>query len=71
VQPLREIFDADAPGASSVLFVIGPEGGFSSNEAERAIAAGATPISLGTRILRTETVALVILTAFAYARGEL
>jgi 16S rRNA (uracil1498-N3)-methyltransferase len=71
VQPLREIFDADAPGASSVLFVIGPEGGFSSNEAERAIAAGATPISLGTRILRTETVALVVLTAFAYARGEL
>jgi len=28
-------------------------------------------ISLGTRILRTETVALVVLAAFAYARGEL
>jgi 16S rRNA (uracil1498-N3)-methyltransferase len=71
VRPLRDTFDADAPGAQSVLFVIGPEGGFSSTEADRAIAAGAAPISLGTRILRTETVALVVLTAFAYARGEL
>ena len=71
VKPLRATFDADAPHIASALFVIGPEGGFSSNEAERAIAAGAIPVSLGTRILRTETVALVILTAFAYARGEL
>jgi 16S rRNA U1498 N3-methylase RsmE len=28
-------------------------------------------VSLGTRILRTETVALAVLAAFAYARGEL
>jgi len=71
VRPLRETFDADAPGATSALFVIGPEGGFAANEVERAIAAGATAISLGSRILRTETVALVVLAAFAYARGEL
>jgi 16S rRNA (uracil1498-N3)-methyltransferase len=71
VRPLRDVFEADAAAARAVLFVIGPEGGFSSNEAERALAAGATAISLGTRILRTETVALVVLSAFAYARGEL
>ena len=71
VTPLRDTFEADAPQIVSALFVIGPEGGFSSSEADRAIAAGAIPISLGTRILRTETVALVVLTAFAYARGEL
>jgi 16S rRNA (uracil1498-N3)-methyltransferase len=71
VKPLRETFETDAPHIASALVVIGPEGGFSSNEAERAIAAGAVPISLGTRILRTETVALVVLTAFAYARGDL
>ena len=71
VRPLRETFDADAPQLTSALFVIGPEGGFSSHEVERAVAAGAVPISLGTRILRTETVALVVLAAFAYARGEL
>ena len=71
VRPLRDTFDADAPRVASALFVIGPEGGFSANEVERAVAAGAVAISLGTRILRTETVALVVLTAFAYARGEL
>ena len=71
VRPLRETFDADAPAISTALVIIGPEGGFSNKEADRAIAAGAVPISLGTRILRTETVALAILAAFAYARGEL
>ncbi len=71
VRPLREVFDADAPRLTSVLFVIGPEGGFSANEVERAVAAGARAISLGTRILRTETVALTVLAAFAYARGEI
>jgi 16S rRNA (uracil1498-N3)-methyltransferase len=71
VRPLRETFEADAPKITSALFVIGPEGGFSSDEVERALAAGAVAISLGARILRTETVALAILSAFAYARGEL
>jgi 16S rRNA (uracil1498-N3)-methyltransferase len=71
VRPLRETFEADAPSIASALFVIGPEGGFSSHEIERAAAAGAVPLSLGTRILRTETVALAVLAAFAYARGEL
>jgi 16S rRNA (uracil1498-N3)-methyltransferase len=71
ITPLREVFEEDAPAIASALFLIGPEGGFSNAEAERAIAAGAKAISLGTRILRTETVALVVLTAFAYARGEL
>jgi 16S rRNA (uracil1498-N3)-methyltransferase len=71
VQPLRATFEADAPQIASALFVVGPEGGFSSHEVERAITAGAIAVSLGTRILRTETVALVILAAFAYARGEL
>lgn len=71
VRPLRETFDAEAPRLTSVLFVIGPEGGFSAGEVERAVAAGARAISLGARILRTETVSLTVLAAFAYARGEL
>jgi 16S rRNA (uracil1498-N3)-methyltransferase len=70
VRPLREVFEVDAPRVSSVLFVIGPEGGFSAGEVERAVATGAIAISLGARILRTETVALAVLSAFAYARGE-
>ena len=69
--PLREIFERDLPGASSALIVIGPEGGFAAAEIERARSAGASAISLGRRILRTETAALVVLSAALYARGEL
>ena len=69
--PLREIFERDLPNASSALVVIGPEGGFAADEVERARNAGASAISLGRRILRTETAALVVLSAMLYARGEL
>ena len=51
--------------------LVGPEGGFAADEVERARAAGAHAISLGRRILRTETAALVVLAAALYARGEL
>jgi 16S rRNA (uracil1498-N3)-methyltransferase len=41
-----------------VALVIGPEGGFSSAEAERFMAAGFKPFTVGDTILRTETAAL-------------
>jgi 16S rRNA (uracil1498-N3)-methyltransferase len=69
--PLRDVFERELEHARSALVVIGPEGGFSADEVERARAAGATAISLGRRILRTETAALVVLAALLYARGEL
>jgi 16S rRNA (uracil1498-N3)-methyltransferase len=69
--PLRAAFESGLAGARSVLVAIGPEGGFSAGEIERARAAGAVTVSLGHRILRTETAALVVLSAILYARGEL
>jgi 16S rRNA (uracil1498-N3)-methyltransferase len=69
--PLRERFEADGDVAGPILIVIGPEGGFSAAEVDLAQAGGALPISLGPRILRTETAALVVLAALLYARGEL
>ncbi len=69
--PLRDVFERELDGARSVLMLIGPEGGFSADEVDRAQRAGATTISLGRRILRTETAALVVLSAILYARGEL
>jgi 16S rRNA (uracil1498-N3)-methyltransferase len=68
--PLRAHLESDA-AASSILMIIGPEGGFSGAEVERARAVGAVPISLGRRILRTETAALVFLAILLYARDEL
>ena len=46
-----------SPGTELTL-LIGPEGGFSSTEQERAISTGFEPVSLGPRILRTETAAI-------------
>ncbi|MFM9959420.1 MAG: RsmE family RNA methyltransferase [Phycisphaerales bacterium] len=44
--------------ASCVRVLVGPEGGFSAGELERAAAAGATPIRLGPHVLRIETAAV-------------
>ncbi len=43
-----------------VLVIVGPEGGFSDTEIKAARKAGVQTISLGARILRTETAALVM-----------
>ena len=58
--PLRETLPAILQGARTVLIVVGPEGGFSNAEAQEAGEAGAHLVSLGPRILRTETAALVL-----------
>lgn len=56
----REILNAVKPGQSVGIF-IGPEGGFDEAEVEQAMAAGAKPITLGRRILRTETAGMAVL----------
>ncbi|MBM7577641.1 16S rRNA (uracil(1498)-N(3))-methyltransferase [Jeotgalibacillus terrae] len=53
------------PG-SKILAVIGPEGGFSQQEAGQLLEAGAVSCGLGPRILRTETAPLYILAAISY-----
>ena len=68
---LRERLPALLAGAKDVAIVIGPEGGLSHAEVDAARAAGATVVSLGERILRTETAGLVLLSALLYAAGDL
>lgn len=63
---------AEAKGdAPEVWLFIGPEGGFSQGEVERAEAAGAQPVTLGPRILRAETAAIVAATLALDAAGAL
>ncbi|MCR5369908.1 MAG: 16S rRNA (uracil(1498)-N(3))-methyltransferase [Clostridium sp.] len=57
----REILSAK-PGTDIAVF-IGPEGGFDSAEVAAAEEAGFVPVTLGKRILRTETAGLCILSA--------
>ena len=54
----REINDSDKKNVSRII-IIGPEGGFSKNEIKLAETFNWNIISLGDRILRTETAALV------------
>jgi 16S rRNA (uracil1498-N3)-methyltransferase len=69
-QGIREVL-ARFPQAGSIAIVIGPEGGFDREEVERAKAFGVETVSLGPRILRTETAGLVTATAILYHYGEL
>jgi 16S rRNA (uracil1498-N3)-methyltransferase len=54
-----------------VSIYIGPEGGFSDNEITQAQNSGLRGISLGPRILRTETAALAAVTACQLLWGDL
>lgn len=54
-----------------ILLIIGPEGGISETELQQSLEAGALGVSLGKRILRAETAALVATTAIFYETGDL
>jgi 16S rRNA (uracil1498-N3)-methyltransferase len=62
----REALPRAIAGAGTILVVIGPEGGFSHEEAAAAQAAGAIELSLGSRILRTETAGLALLAILGF-----
>jgi len=57
--------------AARLTVLVGPEGGFSPQELERASVAGFVPASIGPRVLRTETAAIAVLTAVQLLWGDL
>ena len=59
------------PDAKSIALLIGPEGGISGDEFDLAAAHDWQSVSLGPRILRTETAALAALAAIQYETGNL
>ncbi len=65
----RKVLADIRPGDSVAVF-IGPEGGIASGELEAAKEAGAEIISLGRRILRTETAALMLMSVMIYLFEE-
>ncbi|KQQ91646.1 16S rRNA (uracil(1498)-N(3))-methyltransferase [Massilia sp. Leaf139] len=54
---------ARAAGPQALTLLIGPEGGFSAEEEQAAIDAGALALSLGPRVLRTETAGIAAVAA--------
>ena len=58
----KEQVEAVRPGMDIAVF-IGPEGGFSDGEVELAMQSGVKPVTLGKRILRTETAGMFVMAA--------
>ncbi len=56
---------------TTVSLFIGPEGGFAEDEVELAGAAGCVPVSLGPRILRSETAGIVAAALVMYELGQM
>jgi 16S rRNA (uracil1498-N3)-methyltransferase len=69
-QTLKQVHDSQ-PDARAVLLVIGPEGGFSVEEADLAQRHGFRSVQLGPRILRAETAAVTALSLVQFLWGDL
>lgn len=65
MEATRQAVEGIRPGQSVGIF-IGPEGGFEEAEVEQAMACGVLPVTLGRRILRTETAGFVVLSMLLY-----
>jgi len=79
LDPARHFYFADEGGGDPLstafeegpaVILTGPEGGFTEEERAFVRGSGATPISLGPRILRAETAALASLAAFMAIAGD-
>ena len=62
---------AQANAGKPLALLVGPEGGFSDVEVAAAVAKGATVVSLGPRVLRTETAGLAALAILQSTLGDL
>lgn len=65
MEKTREILKGIRPGDEVAVF-IGPEGGFEEAEIEEAMKAKIKPVTLGKRILRTETAGMTVLAFLLY-----
>lgn len=65
MEATRQAIEGIRPGQSVGIF-IGPEGGFEEAEVGQAMTCGAVPVTLGRRILRTETAGFVVLSMLLY-----
>jgi len=62
---------ADRPRPASIAVIVGPEGGLTAAEAETARNSGFIPVTLGKRILRTETAGIALVAILQYLYGDL
>ncbi len=70
-QGLRSFLRGLAERPATVSLFIGPEGGFAADEVDLARTAGCVPVSLGPRILRSETAGIVAAALVMHELGEM
>lgn len=70
-QTMKEVLKAQRGKCSQLALLIGPEGGLDPEEVALAKAQQAWAVTLGPRILRTETAGLAALTMILYELGDL
>lgn len=68
---VKEVLNSIQDKVQKVLICIGPEGGFTENEAKLLLSKGFTSVSLGKRIYRSETVGTVISSILFFYFNEL
>ncbi|GAB6100248.1 16S rRNA (uracil(1498)-N(3))-methyltransferase [Halanaerocella petrolearia] len=66
---IKEMLQEEKP--KRVIIFVGPEGGFSSEEVSKVKEAGMKPVSLGPRILRSETAGITAVALAQYEIGDL
>lgn len=67
---LKEVL-REFKGRTEIFFMVGPEGGMNNEEVAEAARLGFIPITLGKRILRSETAGLCLLSVLQYEWGDL
>lgn len=64
---VREVLSSyRASGGENIIVLIGPEGGFSDREVHAIISAGGVSVTLGNRVLKTDTAAVSVLAMINY-----
>ena len=69
MEKTRQMIDSLRQG-QSIAVLIGPEGGFEEAEVREALSSGIEPVTLGKRILRTETAGIAVLSWIMYRVEE-
>jgi 16S rRNA (uracil1498-N3)-methyltransferase len=70
-QSLKSVLEAFGDNAESLAALIGPPGGFSESEAAAIQQTGSKLVTLGARVLRSETAAITVMSAILYELGDL
>lgn len=70
-RPLSAALRSLESGSTAVAALIGPPGGFTEEEVSAIQQAGADLVTLGPRVLRSETAAVVVMSAILYKLGDL